>query len=95
MASKFLEGIIRMFDRAVATLDLEPGLVKQTKQCNSVYQTRFPTKFADGIKVFSGRRAMQSEHRLPVKGGIRYAPSVDHNEVEDLAALMTRESAGL
>ena len=86
MASTFLDGINRMFDRAVATLDLEPGLGEQIKQCNSVYQAKFPVKFKDGIKVFTGWRATHSEHRLPAKGGIRYAPIVDQNEVEALAA---------
>lgn len=93
MASSFLEGINRMFDRAVATLDLEPGLGEQIKQCNSVYQTKFPIKFKDGIKVFTGWRATHSEHRLPAKGGIRYAPIVDQHEVEALAALMSYKCA--
>ena len=93
MASIFLEGINRMFDRAVATLDLEPGLGEQIKQCNSVYQTRFPVKFKDGIHVFTGWRATHSEHRLPAKGGIRYAPIVDQHEVEALAALMSYKCA--
>ncbi len=93
MASQFLDGINRMFDRAVATLDLEPGLGEQIKQCNSVYQTRFPVKFADGVKVFTGWRATHSEHRLPAKGGIRFAPMVDQHEVEALAALMSYKCA--
>ena len=93
MASTFLDGINRMFDRAVATLDLEPGLGEEIKQCNSVYQAKFPVKFKDGIKVFTGWRATHSEHRLPAKGGIRYAPIVDQNEVEALAALMSYKCA--
>ena len=93
MASKFLEGINRMFDRALSTLDLEPGLGEQIKQCNSVYQTRFPIKFDDGIRVFTGWRATHSEHRLPAKGGIRFAPMVDLQEVEALAALMSYKCA--
>ena len=93
VASEFLSGINKMFDRAVATLDLEPGLGEQIKQCNSVYQTRFPIKFKDGIRVFTGWRATHSEHRLPAKGGIRYAMHVDQGEVEALAALMSYKCA--
>jgi len=93
MASEFLSGINKMFDRAEATLDLEPGLGEQIKQCNSVYQTRFPIEFKDGIRVFTGWRATHSEHRLPAKGGIRYAMHVDQDEVEALAALMSYKCA--
>ena len=89
----FLEGINLMFDRAAATLSLPPGLGEQIKLSNSVYQVRFPVKFKDGYKVFTGWRAVHSEHRLPAKGGIRYAPIVDQDEVEALAALMTYKCA--
>ena len=89
----FLEGVNKMFDNAAATLTLPPGLSEQIKLSNSVYQVRFPIKFKDGYKVFTGWRAVHSEHRLPAKGGIRYAPMVDQDEVEALAALMSYKCA--
>ena len=89
----FLEGVNKMFDNAAATLPLPPGLSEQIKLSNSVYQVRFPIKFKDGYKVFTGWRAVHSEHRLPAKGGIRYAAMVDQDEVEALAALMSYKCA--
>ena len=89
----FLESVNLMFDRAVATFDLPPGLTDQIKACNSVYQVRFPVKFRDHYRVFTGWRAVHSEHRLPAKGGIRYANVVTQDEVEALAALMSYKCA--
>ena len=84
----FLEGVERMLERALATLDLPPGLGEQMKVCRSVYQVRFTIGFRGGYRVFTGWRAVHSEHRLPSKGGIRYAHDVNLDEVEALAALI-------
>ncbi len=78
-----------MFDRAAATLDMPPGLSEQIRTCNAVYQVKFGVEIRDRYQVFTGWRAVHSEHRLPVKGGIRYANFVTQEEVEALAALMT------
>lgn len=89
----FLESVSRMVDRALATLDLPPGLGEQIKVCRSVYQVRFTVGFRGGYRVFTGWRAVHSEHRLPSKGGIRYALDVNLDEVEALAALMSFKCA--
>jgi glutamate dehydrogenase (NAD(P)+) len=82
-----------MFDRAVATLDLPPGVTEQIKECNAVIQLTFPVRLDGGYRVFRGWRALHSEHRLPAKGGIRYASVVDQDEVEALAGLMSYKCA--
>jgi glutamate dehydrogenase (NAD(P)+) len=82
-----------MFDRAAATLTLAPGLADLIKRCLAVYQVRFPVQIRGQYRVFIGWRAVHSEHRLPTKGGIRYAPVVDQDEVEALAALMSYKCA--
>jgi glutamate dehydrogenase (NAD(P)+) len=84
----------KYFDKASAYLDLAPGLLSQIKACNSVYRMQFPLKRDDGtIEVINGWRAQHSVHRLPTKGGIRFAPQVDEDEVSALAALMTYKCA--
>ena len=89
----FLESVNQVFDHAVKLVDLPPGIPDQIKQCNTIFQVRFPARVRNEIRVFTGWRATHSEHRLPAKGGIRFAPHVDQNEVEALAALMTYKCA--
>ena len=92
--SGFSASVKRMADGGLALLDLPPGLDETIKSVNSVLQVQFPVKMDDGhYQVFQGWRAVHSDHRLPVKGGIRYAPFVDQDEVEALAALMTYKCA--
>jgi glutamate dehydrogenase (NAD(P)+) len=85
----FRQSVNMMFDRAAAHLPISEGLKHKIKVCNSTYTVRFGVKLRGTIHTFVGYRAVHSEHLEPVKGGIRYALSVDQDEVEALAALMT------
>ena len=89
----FLGSVRRMFDKAATALGVAPDLVETIRECNSVIQLRFPVRLRGRYQTFCGWRAVHSEHRLPVKGGIRFAPIVDQQEVEALAALMTFKCA--
>jgi glutamate dehydrogenase (NAD(P)+) len=91
---KFFEQVNLYFDRAAAHLDYPQGLLDQIKACNAVYHLSFPVKRDDGrIEVIHGWRAHHSQHRLPVKGGIRLSTLASENEVTALAALMTYKCA--
>lgn len=89
----FRKSVDRMVDKAVGCMDLEPGIVEAIKGCAAVLEVRFPVEIKGKIENFTGWRAVHSIHRLPAKGGIRYAPQVDQNEVEALASLMTYKCA--
>lgn len=89
----FRESVDTMFNRAVETIDLPPGMKEKMRSCNATYTVRFGVRLRGEIKTFTGHRAVHSEHMEPVKGGIRYAESVDQDEVEALAALMTYKCA--
>jgi len=89
----FRESVNLMVDRAIAAMDLDAGTAIAVKSCNAVLQVQFPVKIRGKIEVFTGWRAVHSTHRLPSKGGIRYAPYADQDEVEALAALMTYKCA--
>ena len=92
-AKSFSNSVNIMFDKAADLVDISPGLREKIRVCNSTYTTRFGVRLHGVIHTFVGYRAVHSEHMEPVKGGIRYAPSVNQDEVEALAALMTYKCA--
>jgi glutamate dehydrogenase (NAD(P)+) len=92
-APSFFETVNIYFERAAALTDYPRGLLDQIKVCNSVYAFQFPVRTRRGHEVISGWRVQHSQHRLPVKGGIRFAPEVNEDEMKALAALMTYKCA--
>jgi len=89
----FRESVDLMFSRAVALMDLPPGLEEKIRVCNATYTVRFGVRLRGEMQTFTGYRSVHSEHMEPVKGGIRYAMGVNQDEVEALAALMTYKCA--
>ncbi len=89
----FRDSVDLMFNRAAALMDLPPGLEEKIRVCNSTYTVRFGVRLRGQMHTFTGYRSVHSEHMEPVKGGIRYAMSVNQDEVEALAALMTYKCA--
>ncbi len=89
----FRDSVDHMVDHAIEVMQLEPGMGDALKSCDSVLQVSFPVEIDGRAEIFTGWRATHSEHRLPAKGGIRYAAHVDQDEVEALAALMTYKCA--
>ncbi len=90
----FRENVDLIVEKAMAILGISQTLGEAIKSCRSVLQVKFPVKLQGGkVKVFTGWRAIHSEHLLPTKGGIRFAPIVSQDEVEALAALMTYKCA--
>lgn len=91
---KFFDQVNRNFDKAAAYTKHPPGVLEQIKICNSVYHITFPLKKDDGsVETIHAWRAEHSHHKLPVKGGIRYSPLANEDEVMALAALMTYKCA--
>jgi len=89
-----LDQVNTSFDRAAKYTEFEKGLLEQVKVCNAVYHMTFPLRRDNGtIEVIHGWRAQHSYHRLPVKGGIRYTPHANEDEVAALAALMSYKCA--
>src|SRR6186713_3105792 len=90
---KFFEAVEKSFDKAAQFTAWDPGILEQIKQCNAVYRMYFPVKIGDKIEVIKAYRVQHSQHKTPCKGGIRFALSVNLDEVMALAALMTFKCA--
>ena len=70
----FLDQVNRAFDRAAAFTPHDPTLLANIKASKNLFYTSFPIKRDDGsIEVMHAWRAEHSHHKLPCKGGIRYA----------------------
>ena len=92
-SESFLQSVEANFDQAASLLGISADLAKKIKIANSTYVVRFGVRLRGGVQTFTGYRSVHSEHFEPVKGGIRYAPHADQDEVEALAALMTYKCA--
>jgi len=88
-----LEGVNAQFKRAAALIDCEPGILDHIRICNNIYSIDFPVRVGKHVRMFKGYRAEHSQHRKPLKGGIRFSLDVNADEVAGLAALMTYKCA--
>ncbi len=85
---------LRQFDGAAPFLNLKAGIVDMLKRCKRELTVTFPVKMDDGsVKIFTGYRVHHNTARGPSKGGIRYSPQVDLDEVRALAMWMTWKCA--
>ena len=90
----FFDDVNQFVDKAALHTEHPAGLMKQIKMCNSIYKFNFPIKLEDGTyQVLEAYRVQHSHHKLPTKGGIRYAETVNEDEVKALSALMTYKCA--
>ncbi len=86
--------VLDQIDDVARRLKLDPGIHAIMRQPERELTVSVPVVMDDGlIKVFTGYRIQHSSARGPCKGGIRYHPDVNLNEVRALAALMTWKCA--
>jgi glutamate dehydrogenase (NAD(P)+) len=82
------------FDRAADLINLEAYMRKILCSPFREVQVEVPVRMDDGrIEVFTGYRIQHNGARGPCKGGIRYHPEADHDEVLGLATIMTWKTA--
>ena len=80
--------------KAAQALSLDPLLLARLSQPDRIVEVSLPLKMDDGsVRVFSGFRVQHNNIRGPYKGGLRYHPDVDMDEVKALSFWMTMKNA--
>jgi glutamate dehydrogenase (NAD(P)+) len=82
------------FDRAADQLDLSESIRRLLLTAKREVQVHIPVELDSGeLATYIGYRVQHNDARGPMKGGLRYHPQVDLDEVRGLAALMTWKTA--
>jgi glutamate dehydrogenase (NAD(P)+) len=86
--------VARQFNKAADLMRLDPEIRKILAKTTNEVVVNFPVKMDDGrIEVFTGYRVQHNNVLGPYKGGLRFHPSVDIDEVRALATWMTWKCA--
>src|SRR2546421_9729804 len=88
------QNALNQLEIAAERLGLDPGLHEVLKHPQREMTVNFPVKMDDGTtRIFTGYRVQHNLARGPCKGGIRYSPKTDLDEVRALAMWMTWKCA--
>lgn len=88
------ETVVHYFDRAANALGMEQGTRRLLRMPKREITVEVPVEMDDGrIETLVGYRTQHNNARGPMKGGLRYHPEVDIDEVRALASLMTWKTA--
>jgi glutamate dehydrogenase (NAD(P)+) len=81
-------------DQAARIMNLDPNVHEVLRSPKRTLEVAIPTRMDDGsVRVFTGYRVHHNTSRGPSKGGIRYHPGVNLEEVKALAMWMTWKCA--
>jgi glutamate dehydrogenase/leucine dehydrogenase len=93
MATPFTNAM-QQLERAAQLIKLDKNVLALLKSPDRTIQVKVPVRMDNGdVKVFDGYRVQYNNARGPYKGGLRYFPSVDLDEVKALAFWMTIKCA--
>lgn len=94
MSAEAWRAVLDRIDDAAELTGIDPGVHLRLRRPERVLEVSVPVRMDDGsLEVFVGWRVHHNTVRGPGKGGIRFHPSVDADEVTALAAQMTLKTA--
>ncbi|NUM56189.1 MAG: Glu/Leu/Phe/Val dehydrogenase [Candidatus Hydrogenedentes bacterium] len=92
--TSIFEDAISRLDAAFRHAEIDPESLEKLKHPKATLEVSIPVRMDDGsLRVFKGYRVKHDDTRGPTKGGIRYHPSVNMDEVKALAFWMTCKCA--
>jgi glutamate dehydrogenase (NAD(P)+) len=94
VASAAWEALLARLDDAAELIGVDADIHASLRKPQRILEVAIPVRMDDGhLEVFTGWRIQHSTARGPAKGGIRFHPDVDVDEVKALAADMTFKTA--
>jgi glutamate dehydrogenase (NAD(P)+) len=94
MAVSAFEVAQRQFDEAAEAMGLDPAMREVLRLPQRELTVNFPVRMDNGtVRVFTGYRVQHNITRGPAKGGLRYHPAVNLDEVKALAMWMSWKTA--
>jgi len=94
MMQSFYDSVLEQIDETADRISLDPGIHKMIRKPERELTVTIPIEKDNGeIEVFTGYRVQHSSARGPCKGGIRYHPDTNIDEVKALATLMSLKCA--
>ncbi|MEE8586560.1 MAG: Glu/Leu/Phe/Val dehydrogenase [Acidobacteriota bacterium] len=94
MAENIFDDALRRLDLASSIVHIAPEALERLRHPKSILQVSIPVRMDDGsLRIFQGYRVRHDDTRGPTKGGIRFHPHVNLDEVKALAFWMTCKCA--
>lgn len=94
MSHSHFDAAFQRLDAALQHAEIDPEVVARLRQPKSVLTVSIPVRMDDGsLRLFEGCRVHHSDLRGPGKGGLRYHPDVNLDELKALAFWMSCKCA--
>jgi glutamate dehydrogenase (NAD(P)+) len=94
MSTRAWQAVLDHLDEAAELAKLDADVHRMLRTPRRVFEVAVPIRLDDGtVEVFTGWRVHHDTTRGPGKGGIRFHPDLDADEVKALAAMMTFKTA--
>lgn len=94
MSNNPFAGMLAQLEEVQKLVGIDKNIFAQLQKPKKVLEVSIPVKMDNGdIQVFTGYRSQYNNARGPYKGGIRFHPNVNIDEVKALSAWMTWKTA--